>query len=245
MPLYTLINLIILAGPLSLSFDKRVAFFRYWPALVFALVPVSGAYLVWDAIVTEIGHWGFSERYAGTFKIAGLPIGEILFFITVPYACIFIYEVARAYFKGRSYATEAERSSLPVSGNALRMILVAVAALFVVPAIVFGGYTSLAAVSIVVLLLLTAAFDPWMWVERHTLYFFLLSYIPFLLANGVLTALPIVSYSPEAILGARVYTIPVEDFFYNLGMLGFYLFFFRIGKKVFSGSKQAVQRDES
>jgi lycopene cyclase domain-containing protein len=41
--------------------------------------------------------------------------------------------------------------------------------------------------------------------------------------NHVLTSLPVVSYSPQAITGLRVGTIPVEDFFYNFSLLSFYL----------------------
>jgi len=34
---YILINILILAGPLALSFDKRVHFYTYWPKLLPAL----------------------------------------------------------------------------------------------------------------------------------------------------------------------------------------------------------------
>ena len=76
--------------------------------------------------------------------------------------------------------------------------------------------------------IVSITFDPQMWMSTHTLYFFLLSFVLFFVANSVLTALPIVSYGPQAILGIRVYTIPLEDFFYNFGMLGYYLFFYRL-----------------
>lgn len=217
--LYVLINLAILTGPLALSFDRKVAFYRHWPRLGLSLLVVSTGYIIWDVIVTSIGHWWFSPEYSGLITIAGLPLGEILFFITVPYSCLFIYEVVRAYFNER----RTDRT------GAVRIIGFFVGALFMVLALVFRGqgYTALAMLSISLLAVVTVVFDPGMWMSTHTLLFFVLSYIPFLIANGVLTALPIVGYNPEAIWGIRVYTIPLEDFFYNLGMLGFYLFFFR------------------
>ena len=46
-----------------------------------------------------------------------------------------------------------------------------------------------------------------------------LTYLPFLAANGVLTALPIVWYDDTRILGIRAGTIPLEDFFYSFSML--------------------------
>ena len=233
MPLYTLINLIILAGPLALSFDRKVAFFRQWPAFIGALIPVSGAYLVWDGLVTNAGHWWFSERYSGMFRIAGLPVGEILFFITVPYACIFIYAVVRAYFKERRF----ERATV------VRLVGMSFAVCFVILALIVSdhGYTALAFASIAILLVVSCTFDPSMWMSSHTLLFFLLSYLPFLLANGALTALPIVNYSSNAILGVRVYTIPLEDFFYNFGMLGFYLFFFRLAERMLGRTPRSTR----
>ena len=47
--------------------------------------------------------------------------------------------------------------------------------------------------------------------------------VPFVVFNYLLTSTVIVHYSPEAIWGVRVTTIPLEDFFYNFSMLSFYL----------------------
>ena len=40
--------------------------------------------------------------------------------------------------------------------------------------------------------------------------------IPFLAVNGILTAIPIVTYNATAITGLKIYTIPIEDFFYEM-----------------------------
>ena len=49
---------------------------------------------------------------------------------------------------------------------------------------------------------------------------FLLAYliilIPFLLVNGLLTAIPVVLYNDSENLGIRLYTIPIEDIFYGM-----------------------------
>jgi lycopene cyclase domain-containing protein len=50
--------------------------------------------------------------------------------------------------------------------------------------------------------------------------FFLIAYaialIPFLVVNGLLTALPVVEYNDAENLGIRIYTIPFEDVFYGM-----------------------------
>jgi lycopene cyclase domain-containing protein len=222
--LYILVNLAVIAGPLCLSFDRKVAFFRSWRQLAVSLLVVSTVYIAWDIAVTHIGHWSFNPEFAGLSRLAGLPVGEILFFICVPYACIFIYEVVRAYF--------GEHVSQRVA--VVRWVGLPLSAVFVILAVAFRGqgYTALVMASVAAMVLMTTLFDPSMWLSTHTLFYFLFSFLVFLIANGVLTALPIVEYNPAAIWGVRVYTIPLEDFFYNLGMLGCYLFFFRLaGRK--------------
>ena len=52
---------------------------------------------------------------------------------------------------------------------------------------------------------------------------YVIAVIPFLIVNGVLTGIatpePIVWYSSEHIMGIRLFTIPVEDLYYNYSML--------------------------
>jgi lycopene cyclase domain-containing protein len=43
--------------------------------------------------------------------------------------------------------------------------------------------------------------------------------IPFLIINGILTAIPVVIYNNDENLGKRIYTIPIEDTVYALTML--------------------------
>ena len=40
--------------------------------------------------------------------------------------------------------------------------------------------------------------------------------IPFLIVNGLLTAIPIITYNKLHILNIRIYTIPIEDMFYGM-----------------------------
>jgi lycopene cyclase domain-containing protein len=212
MNLYLILDLAVLFFPLVLSFDRKVAFYRKWPAVFMSILIVGAFHIVWDVLVTQAGHWSFSEKYAGDFRILGLPIPELVFFIVVPYACLFIYEVVRAYFRERTVR-------LP------RSVLFVLAGVFAGLALVFrdNGYTAIVASATALLFLMSGLFFADVFRSSWTWLFFAISYVPFLLANGVLTALPVVIYNPLSILGIRIYTIPLEDFFYSFSMLGFNL----------------------
>lgn len=210
MDLYTKIDLLVLALPLALSFDRKVAFWRKWPQVFVAIAAVLVVYGLWDAWKTASGVWGFNPQYAGEARYWHLPRGEWLFFVCVPYACLFILECVRAYFRDRRLAFGRPWSF-------------AVAAGFAASACFFRERTYTATVFLSVAFVLVAL----EWAAPDTLRsrnFWValgLTYIPFLIANGVLTALPIVWYDDAQILAIRVGTIPVEDFFYSFSMLAF------------------------
>ena len=44
--------------------------------------------------------------------------------------------------------------------------------------------------------------------------------LPFLVVNGLLTGLPVVSYRDESIVGIRLLSIPVEDLVYSFVLVG-------------------------
>src|SRR5687767_6113258 len=102
MYIYLYLNLLTLFFPLLLSFDKRVAFYKTWPALFPALLINALIFIPWDVFFTQQKIWGFNPEHLLGIYFLGLPLEEILFFITVPYACIFIYECLNVYF-GESF----------------------------------------------------------------------------------------------------------------------------------------------
>jgi lycopene cyclase domain-containing protein len=217
MNLYLWILVGIAAAPLLLSFDKKVHYVSSWPAVFAAAAIVGAVYIGWDILKTEAGVWGFVERYAGTFRILGLPLPEILFFLVVPFSCIFIYQAVRAYFKERT-------------GKIPRWIWFLLAAVLAVLAVVFRSqvYTLTVLLSVAVFFALTAAVRPDLLRSRQFWLAVLLTYVPFLIFNGLLTAIPIVVYNDLENWGVRVYTIPLEDFFYSFSLLGFNFFVFRL-----------------
>src|ERR1700752_819848 len=89
---YFIILLCTIAGPLLLSFDKKVAYYKKWKWAFTAMIIPAIIYLLWDAYFIEKGVWSFNEKYITGFKLYNIPIEEVLFFFVVPFSCVFIYE---------------------------------------------------------------------------------------------------------------------------------------------------------
>ena len=206
---YFLILGCTLAGPLLLSFDKKVAFYKKWKPLFLSMLIPAIIYIAWDIYFTSKGIWSFNEAYYVTeLKIFNLPLEEILFFFIVPYCCVFIYECIRGYFPQI-------KDNEP--GDWILMLL-AVALLIVGFYFSSRHYTSWTFSFTGVFIALIYSLGNYF--KKFNAAAFLISYavilIPFLLVNGFLTAIPVVSYNDAENLGIRIYTIPFEDVFYGM-----------------------------
>jgi lycopene cyclase domain-containing protein len=205
---YFLILVSAIAGPLALSFDKKVGFYKKWKYLFPAMVVPALLYIAWDIFFTSKGVWSFNEKYITGIKLVNLPIEEVLFFLVVPYCCVFIYECIRCYFpllKNKS-----------IAGTIMKGLAIAL----MVTGIIFYQkyYTSwtfiLCALFIAVLYFFKKYFNNFDAASFLVAYAIIL--IPFLIVNGFLTALPVVMYNDAENLGVKIYTIPFEDTFYGM-----------------------------
>lgn len=209
---YLLINVFIIIVPLSLSFEGKIRYYRKLPALGLSILIAAGIFIIWDSIAVMRGDWSFNPAYVSGYTLFSLPPEELLFFITVPYSCIFIYENIRLYIPEKEVKFS-------------RYFTLSLALLFLILSLSFYKryYT------FTVLLFCSAIFWYFFFsnnILQHSMcywIFIIVSYVPFLAVNYVLTALPIVIYNPSAITGQRVYTIPIEDFFYSFSLLTTYL----------------------
>jgi lycopene cyclase domain-containing protein len=184
---------------------------------------VGGCYIIWDAVAIYRGDWWFNHEYVMDFEIAGLPVEEILFFITAPYSCIFIYESLKYFFKDREFSLNTNFFVAPV------LIFL------VTGSIVYEQYyTATVLVSCALFFFFAMLFYPKM--LRYVIYwlYIIVVFIPFFVMNYLLTSIPIVLYNSDAIWNVRITTIPAEDFFYNFAMLSFYLIVYLFFKDRFN-----------
>jgi len=205
--IYLLLNIFTFSGPLTRTFEPRIYYFGKWKALFTAIGLTAAFFIIWDVFFTKIGIWSFNPPYLVGVDLGNLPIEEWLFFITIPYACLFIYEVYKYFFKDF------------IGKNAFYLawlvILLNLAAIFFY---YDRWYTCTTSVLVVLMLLL----ELYVIKGKYLGYFFIgymISLVPFLLVNGVLTALPVVIYNDLENVGTRIYTIPVEDTMYMLLLL--------------------------
>jgi lycopene cyclase domain-containing protein len=222
---YLWINIAIIAGPLWATRDPQLAYRRQLPAVAAAIAVVSSLYITWDSIAAGWGEWSFNPRYVTGIRVFNLPIEEILFFITVPYACLLLYEVVRIKTKQARF----ELSRVAVVGA---IAVLASAAL----GFAGQGYTSKVLSSCAAFLGIALLTDRPLLENRQYWLWLGVCVVPFLLVNSILTSLPVVQYQPEAIWGVHFFTIPLEDFFYNYSMLSFYLLAYRRAQKFLGSS---------
>lgn len=202
---YLILNIVTIFFPLVLSFDKKVAFFKKWKFFVPAMIVTGAIFIIWDVWFTKIGVWSFNPSYLIGLNIANLPIEEWLFFITVPYACVFIYECLKCWF---NISLPKLLTNLLTFGGILLLLVVA--------ALNYDkAYTSITFTLLAFFLFLQRLLFKNQ-VERNFYPAYTIALLPFLIVNGILTANPVVIYNDAENLGFRLHTIPFEDIWYGM-----------------------------
>jgi lycopene cyclase domain-containing protein len=204
---YLLVNLACMIIPFMASFYPKHAFYKEWKPFFKANIIAALLFVFWDAIFTKIGVWGFNETYLTGIHLGNLPIEEILFFICIPYACVFSFFAFQYFIK---------TNILQKYQVIISLILIAI--LFIVAIVNYNKlYTSITffATSFYLMYQVFKKTD----LSLHYLsYFFILPF--FILSNGILTGSfliePIVWYNDAENLGIRLFNIPIEDSVYGL-----------------------------
>jgi lycopene cyclase domain-containing protein len=209
--LYLSLILFTVIVPLIRSFEPRIHFVGKWKAFFPAMLLVGLCFVLWDIQFTSMGVWGFNPRYLSGLYISNLPIEEVLFFVVIPYASIFVLEVLDYFFK----------NDLGDSTNRIWAFLLGAINLTVAFSFRDLLYTFWSQLVNGLLLVLVAAFRPAY--LRGFLRMFALILIGFFIVNGLLTGSfieeEVVWYSAEEFYGIRLGTIPFEDVFYGMSLI--------------------------
>ncbi|HLV13575.1 MAG TPA: lycopene cyclase domain-containing protein [Xanthomarina sp.] len=211
MSLYLWINILSVIGTLLFSFDKKVRFYTLWKTLFPAILIVGSIFITCSVYFTDIGVWGFNSSSLSGLLFFNLPIEECLFLLTIPFVFVFLYEVIKVYFP----------KFRPIHFSYYFSLLFTLTAVLL--AIIYrdNQYTFVT--------LLTAGIINWIiyfgytprWYPYFIITFFILL-LPLFFINGMLTVSmiysPIIWYNESAIIGFRIFNIPMEQIFYNFSL---------------------------
>lgn len=210
--LYLIVDLTAISLPFIFSFHPKANFSKKWKYLWPAILLPAIFFLIWDEWFTRMGVWGFNREYLTGIYVFSLPIEEILFFICIPYACVFTYE-AVGYFSKKNYV-ERFAPSITLTLGVL---------LFVIAGLNFEKWYTSSAFFLcsIFLFYLRFVLKPSYLGKFYSTFLFIL--IPFFMVNGILTGTglenPIVWYNDAENIGIRMGTIPIEDTFYGMLLL--------------------------
>ena len=221
---YLLINFFTVIICFIFSFHPEIRFNRHFGAFIKSALLVGFVFILWDIWFTKNGVWWFNYRYLIGLKISELPIEEILFFICIPFSCVFTYFCLDKFFK-------LDWKPAPEKIFVIASVIVYAAIVFYFHDRIYTVVTfSTAAVSLFVLYFLLKV----KWIGKAS-FIYLILMPGFLGVNGILTGTgldsPIVNYNPDNFIGFRILTIPVEDVFYGYEMILWNLFFFKKFRK--------------
>lgn len=222
---YICIVLGCLSVPFFCSFHPWLKFYKQWKALAIGIGGMMLLFIPWDIGFTHWGIWGFNDQYLVGLDIVNLPLEEWLFFICIPYACVFTFHCFQFFFR---------KSGVSKRWNFWSWWMVAYS---IVMAFMFHDRTYT-----FVTHLFCAVFTLFhlRWAKSNYLPLFNLSFlvllIPFIISNGFLTGIDfwnysfinlfqeqisdcIVWYNSSQISNHRFFSIPIEDFSYGYTML--------------------------
>ena len=201
---YLLLMLGSVIVPVIYSFESEVRYYSKLKYLFPAIIFSGAIFILWDIRFEELGIWKFNPEYVTGIYILNLPVEEWLFFLVIPYCCVFIYEILKV--------------KLPHFDK--NNLFVAVSLMLLVAFVLLAYFERRKLYTFFTFFLLSIYFGYTVFRNRfkphYTKFYlaYLISLIPFLIVNGVLTALPVVEYNDVQNLGIRVFTIPIEDFAY-------------------------------
>jgi lycopene cyclase domain-containing protein len=167
-------------------------------------VPVIIFFLIWDGLVTT-HWWDFNQSFVlHQYTFFKLPIEEILFFITVPFALLTLTENLHQRIKEPKIE---EKKSLVYMYYSIKGVLIVVTGITL-----FQGYyyTSFITGALFFAIRRTIIFNKIYSIGIG------LTALTTLLFNYYLTALPIVTYNQVYKTNAMIGTIPLEDFGYGI-----------------------------
>ena len=196
---YLILLIVSLSVPLVQSFYKTKQYSKKIKYIIPAILITAAFFILWDINFTQAKIWSFNTEYTIGKNLRGLPIEEWLFFLVVPYCCIFVYEIVKV---------DLEKYEYPNFFLIISLILVVGFALI---SYFFRhqSYTFLAFLFPSIYLGYTVFRNQFKHHITKFYFCYFFSLIPLLIVYGTLASLPLVEYNPSHILNIRIINIPI------------------------------------
>lgn len=221
---YLLINFLTVIICFIFSFDKRIQFNKHFLAFIKASTLVAIPFIVWDIYFAKNGVWWFNTTYTLNQTLWSLPIEEWLFFICIPFSCVFTFFCLDKFFK-LDWANTLNNIIVFVSIIVCSWVILRYHSLI---------YTCVTAMVTLVTLIFLHFVAKVEWLGKAS-FIFLILMLGFIPVNGVLTGTgldaPIVNYNPKEFLNIRLLTIPIEDAVYGYSQFLLNIYFFKLFQK--------------
>lgn len=218
---YLAINFFTVIICFLFSFHPKIKFNQYFKSFIMASALAAVFFIIWDIWFTKEGVWWFNDYYLIGIRFLGLPVEELMFFICIPFSCVFTYHCLDKFFR------------LDWKENTERIFVIVSITVLLCLSVYFDQkiYPLMTFLTTAVSLFLLYFILKVQWIGKASLIYLIL--MPgFVAVNGILTGTglesPIVNYNPEKIIGLRILTIPVEDVVYGYEMILWNLFFFKL-----------------
>ena len=217
---YLLVDMLTILIPFIFSFHKKIQFHKTWPALFPAILITGTLFIAWDIVFTEIGVWGFNTKYLLGYTLMNLPLEEVLFFICIPYSCLFTYHCFETLFHSNMLKTKEHLITYCLIGASFLLGI----------GYWHNWYTSVTFILLACFLIFCKWGAKTEWLPNFYLSYTVLL-IPFFIVNGILTGTgleePIVWYNNDENMTIRIGTIPMEDIFYGMLLILVNTFFWK------------------
>ncbi|HZH70002.1 MAG TPA: lycopene cyclase domain-containing protein [Flavobacteriaceae bacterium] len=225
--LYLFVNIATIAIPFVYSFHPRLRFWDRIKPFLLANFITGLFFIVWDSYFTYLGVWGFTPDYLTGIYVFNLPIEEILFFLCIPYACVFSYHCFGVLLKLN-----------PIANTKLVSLALIFLSLILTVVYIDNYYTTSTFFLLAVFLTFIEFIKKVTWIKQYYITYAAMI-LPFFIVNGILTGFgleaPIVWYNENEMIGYRMLTIPFEDAFYGFLLVGINIYLMELfeSKKVF------------
>lgn len=218
---YILVDFLTVVVCFVFSFHPKIRFNKHFPAFIKAGLLVAIPFIVWDVLFTEYGVWWFNTDYTMGLTILGLPLEEWLFFICIPFACVFTFFCLNKFFN-LNWANAFNNTIVFIS----IIVCILIALLHHEKT-----YTFVTTIALTLTLIYLHFIANGQWIGKASLVYLVLM-LGFFPVNGVLTGTglesAIVNYNPNEFLGIRMFTIPIEDAVYGYTQFLLIIYFFKL-----------------